>query len=505
MDMVNLIPPLSQNNKILPSNTMCKDTQQQQTQQNGSPRLKAAPGSYLALLYQENGHVTLPQNQPGKPSPSRGTIYIYGTTEPQPDDKFLDIHNVWNADGTGGNKRGKLLSAQNYDDGRCYQVNGGAISTQRQAEFKFTAQSPWGNNLWCQNDIIIPQDAPSGKPYTLYWVWDWPTAAGVDPTYPNGKPEIYTTCMDIDISGSAPAPGGSFATPQNIADAALPDMMKTIYGGKQPLINALASSGSSSVSAPASTSASAPSSPAAFYQSTTSSPKASASTPATSECAPASGTQPLSLQTTTVHDTTTVTQYISGPAPASSSAAASESRASGILTTLRTFTTTTAAGSSISASTPSNTLSSPSAASSAKTPGLFATQPSSASSPSPPTGAAASSATSSASLTTLYATHSITTTTLPIQTFIPLSDASSLLSKLDPSTTLAKRSTTSSATSTASSSVAATPSGLKPRCFASYKNKRAPLVEPEFEGPTIEELYTEPKARELGNSVKFRR
>jgi hypothetical protein len=56
-----------------------------------------------------------------------------------------------------------------------------------------------GADLWCQQDIALPQDAPVGKPFTLYWVWDWPTAPNVDPALPDGKEEIYTTCIDIDI------------------------------------------------------------------------------------------------------------------------------------------------------------------------------------------------------------------------------------------------------------------------------------------------------------------
>jgi hypothetical protein len=40
------------------------------------------------------------------------------------------------------------------------------------------------------------------KVYTLYWVWDWPTASGTSHV-PTEKPEIYTTCMDIDIVNSA--------------------------------------------------------------------------------------------------------------------------------------------------------------------------------------------------------------------------------------------------------------------------------------------------------------
>jgi len=184
---------------ILPSDPMCKRTQQTQFQSNGNPRLQAAAGDMVALRYEENGHVTLPQNQPGKPA-NRGNVYIYGTTQPKPDDKFLDIFGVWTADGTGGDKRGKLLATQPYDDGQCYQVNGGAISAQRQKQYPHLANKIMGTDLWCQNNIKIPTDAPSGKPYTLYWVWDWPTLPNVDPNLPKGKAEIYTTCMDVDIT-----------------------------------------------------------------------------------------------------------------------------------------------------------------------------------------------------------------------------------------------------------------------------------------------------------------
>ena len=192
--MVYLLPPngRAEANKILDSDPMCMPSQQTQTQSKDSPRLQAAPGSLVALRYQENGHVTLPLNQAGKPEKG-GIVYIYGTTQPDPNDKFLAIHKVWNADGTGGDKRGKLLAAQNYDDGQCHQKNGGKISTDRQQTFKTVPAQPMGEDLWCQNDIAIPADAPSGKPYTLYWVWDWPTLPGGDPNLPKGKSESYTT------------------------------------------------------------------------------------------------------------------------------------------------------------------------------------------------------------------------------------------------------------------------------------------------------------------------
>jgi hypothetical protein len=200
--MVNLIPPDGRPiNEIDPTDLMCKSTQTTQTQTDGSPRLQAAAGSGIALRYQENGHVTLPQNQPGKPT-NRGTVYVYGTTQPSSDDAFLAIHRVWNADGTGGDGRGVLLSTQNFDDGQCYQVNGGTISEQRQQTYAHPADTLMGSDLWCQQDIQIPSTAPSGQPYTLYWVWDWPTLPGTS-GFPDGKQEIYTTCMDVDIVDGA--------------------------------------------------------------------------------------------------------------------------------------------------------------------------------------------------------------------------------------------------------------------------------------------------------------
>lgn len=222
--MVNLIPPNPRGvNEIYDSDLMCKDTQTTQTQSEDSPRLQAAAGANVALRYQENGHVTLPQNQPGKPE-NRGTVYVYGTTQPQADDKFLSIHRVWTADGQGGDKRGVLLSTQNFDDAQCYQVNGGEISTTRQKTFVHTASTLTGADLWCQQDIQIPSTAPSDQPYTLYWVWDWPTMPGTE-GFPEGKQEIYTTCMDIDITQGIDtqqkATGASFVQGQDLNDAAV--------------------------------------------------------------------------------------------------------------------------------------------------------------------------------------------------------------------------------------------------------------------------------------------
>ena len=199
-------------------------SQQSQTQTDGSPRLQAAAGDGVALRYQENGHVTLPNNQPGKPT-NRGTVFVYGTTQPSSSDTLLGIHKVWNAAGTGGDGRGALLSSQNFDDGQCYQVNSSPISEQRQQEFTHTADALMGVNMWCQQDIQIPASAPSGQPYTLYWVWDWPTAPGVDPGLPGGKQELYSTCMDVDIiasNGATNMASSGFVTGQDLNSAAIP-------------------------------------------------------------------------------------------------------------------------------------------------------------------------------------------------------------------------------------------------------------------------------------------
>lgn len=224
--MVYLIPPDSRgNNSILPTDSMCKGSQQTPNVTDGSPRLQATPGAAVALRYQENGHVTLPQNQPGKP-PNRGTVYVYGTSDPRENDTLLAIHHVWNSEGTGGDKRGVLLSVQNFDDGRCYQINNGNISTERQAKFPHQPNQLMGANLWCQQDIALPSSLTSGEPYTLYWVWDWPTLPHIDPNLPNGKNETYTTCMDIDIANtgvnSVSHATGGYIEDQPLDSAAIP-------------------------------------------------------------------------------------------------------------------------------------------------------------------------------------------------------------------------------------------------------------------------------------------
>ncbi|KAI4177002.1 MAG: hypothetical protein LQ348_005898 [Seirophora lacunosa] len=268
-EMVHLIPPNGRptGNKILDSDPMCMPSQQQPKQSDGSPMLNAVPGDMVALRYQENGHVTLPENQPGK-APTRGTVYIYGTTNPSPDDKFLAIHKVWNSDGTGGDKRGKLLASEPYDDGQCYQINGGKISTERQQQFKHESDPVMGADLWCQNNFKIPKDAPSGKPYTVYWVWEWDTAPTAG--QPNGLLERYTTCMDISLSqkgnaqSNVDSSAAQYAQGQSLNRAAIPKYVEQLNAGDDIFASGTVSDGESSAPKPASSAAmSAPPKPAA--------------------------------------------------------------------------------------------------------------------------------------------------------------------------------------------------------------------------------------------------
>jgi hypothetical protein len=198
--MVYLLPsPDSGRTRIDNTDFCCSPTQRTRNQTKDYPRLQAFPGSSIAIKYLENGHVTLPQNQPGKP-PGAGTIYVFGTNQPD-DSEILTEVLQWTSDGCGGDRRGRLLMARNFDDNRCYQLNGGNISVTRQQEFPNPVPGTPGvlHEQWCEIDITLPTDIAAGHPFTIYWIWQWPTSPGV-PGLPNGKDEYYTSCSDIDIA-----------------------------------------------------------------------------------------------------------------------------------------------------------------------------------------------------------------------------------------------------------------------------------------------------------------
>lgn len=215
----NLIPALTTGRtRINGSDLLCKSTQATANQTEGFPKLSASPGDYVALRYLENGHVTLPQNQLGKPG-SGGTVMVYATSDPKDDERLVDVLQ-WNTNGTGGDKRGKLLTVQNFDDGRCYQINSSPKSQQRQQEFpNKPLNAPAGTaneELWCETDIKIPDDTVDGKDLTLYWAWQWDTQPNVDPGLPDGKDEWYTSCMDVNMIASGQISKASLPTPNQL-------------------------------------------------------------------------------------------------------------------------------------------------------------------------------------------------------------------------------------------------------------------------------------------------
>lgn len=200
-DMQNeLPPPTSLRMRIDASDLVCKSTQMSQNQTAGYPVLSVSPGDYIAMKYLENGHVTQPDVPPGKP-PGSGTVFVLGTPDPSDTDTLVDILQ-WSSDGSGGDARGTLLAAQNFDDLRCHQIdNDSAISVERQEEFPNREPGqPNGPNqeLWCETDVLIPSTIPTNTWYTLYWVWQWPTLPGT-PGFPEGKDQYYTTCADVSI------------------------------------------------------------------------------------------------------------------------------------------------------------------------------------------------------------------------------------------------------------------------------------------------------------------
>ncbi|KAK7937583.1 uncharacterized protein PG986_014451 [Apiospora aurea] len=216
-------PPTGRNASlgILPSDPVCRDTQQAPGIRDPIRLpLKALPSDFIAIQYQETGHVTLPQNTPHKSKDS--TVWIYGNSSPSQDDRLLSIHRVWNEAGTGGDGRGVLLASRPFDDGRCYQINNGEISVSRQKAYPKAPVGPQGVDLWCQNDLRLPTNIR--ETYTLYWVWEWPTIP--TDTVPRGRTEIYTSCMDIQILSGLQDERVSYMKGQDLNYAGVEEQMR---------------------------------------------------------------------------------------------------------------------------------------------------------------------------------------------------------------------------------------------------------------------------------------
>lgn len=282
--IVYLLPALSTGRtRIDETDLLCHPSQRTSNYDNSHPRLQAAPGSYVAMKYLENGHVTLPQNQPGKPKMG-GTVFVYATTKPSDTEKIVDVLK-WNTAGTGGDSRGSQIAAQNYDDGRCHQINSGAISTQRQQQFPDHVLGQPTSNVeqWCETDVHIPPTYKAGDTVTVYWVWQWPTDAGVG-VYPNGKDEYYTSCAEIEIvdSPSKAAPVHTIGQ-QDAQSLAVSDFKSRAVLTTSPLYTL--ADGASATAGPVSSAAASSTATSLATSSATTSPSAVASSAASSPAA----------------------------------------------------------------------------------------------------------------------------------------------------------------------------------------------------------------------------
>lgn len=200
--------------RINSTDYVCPPQQRTSNYSTTFPKLQVSPGDYVAMKYLENGHTTLPWNITGKPADG-GTIFVFGTTKPSDSETIADVME-WNSAGDGGNKQGFLMAAQNFDDGRCHQINCASISQQRQM---LTPNHVAGQNTssvesWCESDVKIPETVGAGT-LTVYWVWQWPTAPNIDCNTPAGKDEYYTSCADFDVVAPGSAKNAAVAVTDN--------------------------------------------------------------------------------------------------------------------------------------------------------------------------------------------------------------------------------------------------------------------------------------------------
>ncbi|KAF3031417.1 hypothetical protein E8E11_000253 [Didymella keratinophila] len=200
------LPPPGQR-RLKPDEFLCHPAQRSAHQSPGFPRLQSIPGAVVAMRYAEGGHVTMVGGGVGlwgKPKQG-GTAFVFGTNQPSAEEAMNGVLE-WTRDGTGGDRRGRLLTAQNFDDGRCYENNNTPLANLRRSQVSGASSGQAGSKkeLLCETDVQLPPDLEVGKPYTLYWVWQWPTAPEKDPNDLEGKDEYYASCIDVDIVRDLP-------------------------------------------------------------------------------------------------------------------------------------------------------------------------------------------------------------------------------------------------------------------------------------------------------------
>lgn len=160
------------------------------------------------LQYNENGHITKPQNNRyGKTD--TGTVFVYGTNDSLQSDAVQRIYKVQTADSTSSNRRGRLLYRGDFDNRRCYQYTTAssrfsAIANARAKKFLGPGlnDTEQGQNLQYVVDVTMPS-IEIGSEYSLYQVQDWPSSIADGLSYITVVPQVYTTCIDIRIIAQA--------------------------------------------------------------------------------------------------------------------------------------------------------------------------------------------------------------------------------------------------------------------------------------------------------------
>lgn len=182
--------------KLADTDPLCHQRQRQANSNSQDfPSLRAQAGSYVAMKYLENGHVTAPVA--GKAG-SGGLVYVYATSQPKQNETLA---NVLKWAPQGDLAQGRLLAINNYDDLRCYQINDAnkvSLSRQQTNPDPIPGQPGSKHEQWCETNFQLPKDAAAGS-LSVFWVWQWPTLPSMDPGLPKGKDEIYTTCSDVEI------------------------------------------------------------------------------------------------------------------------------------------------------------------------------------------------------------------------------------------------------------------------------------------------------------------
>ncbi|KAK7179078.1 hypothetical protein PSPO01_14861 [Paraphaeosphaeria sporulosa] len=184
-DMTYLLPPAGRmENKILPSDLACKETQRNKNYTVHSPMLVVRPNDHIRLLYQENGHVTRIKDDPNRKGTS-GTVTVVGTRHGTSTDTLQDILDSNSA------RHHATTHISNFDDGVCYQANGTPEALKRQRQSQRPRLEVEGPDLWCGQDFLVPGSLKARDVYTMYWIWNFDGFAST---------ERYTTCLDVLVS-----------------------------------------------------------------------------------------------------------------------------------------------------------------------------------------------------------------------------------------------------------------------------------------------------------------